>query len=439
MCYGPYWRALALAAACALLLVASTCVAQVDRFPFWRIGRLSGDALGCLIGQKEDAIELMACREVCAPIPWQLDERDEAGELALGDGPEPTRDAPSGIVDSNDEVLWMAADGGRQIEPSAIPPGTTCGVQIESRTGSDHWWVYAIVVPPPAPRSPVRYVSYHPARDVVETARVAIGFGAPTPRYLALRTDDGSFAANQLDRLKIRASARFLGVVPLGRDEDDIQWLYDAWKVGPIRVARRERQWVRLGWGLRTPIFRTESFVYRDFVELPVRLRLNFPPAYFFRGIEVQAALDFRDLRGWTVRTPAGRAGAVGAIDEETTERLNDLDADWLALDGPDATVVLRLVLGESFASLRRQLLYRENDGGYEPESDRGERPAIGFSLTEWGEVDRGHHWFAAVATALRAGYDVDNFLRLDAMPVEIEVRPLPEAPKVDSRVKSGQ
>jgi hypothetical protein len=417
-----------LLAACTDLLLSAACVGAHSSLPFWRVARLSGDALGCLAGAREEAVELIACNEACAPIPWQLDERDGEGELALPDGPEPNPDDPSAVVDANDEVLWMAADAGRRIAPGEAPDAAACALEIELRGGGATAWLYAFVVPAPARRSPLRYVEYDPGRDEITAARVAIGFGAPTPRYLALRGAEGRPGPNLLDRLKVRASARFFGLIPLGRDEDDIQWVFSAWRAGPIRIVRREWQWVRLGWGLRTPIFRTESIVYRDSVEMPVRLRLNFPPAYFFSRIEVQAALDFRDLRGWTVRAPAGASVVVGSTDPAAAARLTAPDADWLALEGPSVTVVLRLQLSDSFASLRRRLLYRDDDDGEEPESVPGEHPAVGFRLTEWGDVDRGHHWFAAIATALPAAYDLAQFMRRDAEPLQIDVRPLASA-----------
>jgi hypothetical protein len=426
----PLARAVRLLSGCIVLLLSGGRSAGQPALPFWRVAHVSGDALGCLDGHTEDDIELVACRDACAPIPWQLDERDGDGEFALTEGPEPNPDLPRGVLDANDEVLWMAADAGRRIRPAEAPAGASCALEIELRSGGVSGWVYAFAVSPPAPRSPVRYVEYDPARDTVSTARIAVGFGAATPRYLALRGADGQTGPNLLDRLKVRASARFLGLIPLARDEDDIQWVFGAWHAGPIRVVRREWQWVRLGWGLRTPVFRTETFVSRDAIELPVRLRLNFPPSYFFRAIEVQAALDFRDLRGWTLYTPHGPLGAVGAMPDDLRAGINALDGEWLALAGSDVTFVIRLRLGETFASLRRQIVYREDESGYGPEAVPGEHPAVGYRLTEWGAVDRGRHTFAAVATVLPAGYDLDEFARADAAPLAIEVRPLASAPR---------
>lgn len=412
--------------------MASVCGAQIAgaaEVPFWRVAALPGAALGCLNGALESHVLVVACGGECEPIPWQLDERDGHGDLALDGGSAPTRDDPPGVIDENDELLWMAADAGRRMRAGEMPDEAACRVEMSLRGPGWEAWAYGFVLPRPALRSPRRYVSYDPATDTVAGARVALGFGAPTPRLMALRTAEGGLGPNLLDRLKVRAAARFLGVIPLGRDEDDIEWAFGGWRAGPIRVVRREWQWVRLGWRLRTPIFRTETLAYRDWIELPVRLRLNFPPAYFFRGIEVQTALDFRDLRGWRLVAPGGPSYAIGAPDGLGAAELEERDANWLALIGPSATLVLRLQLGDSLSSLRIRLLARENADGSPPEALAGEMPAVGFRLTDWGDVGRGEHGFAAISTALPAGYDVDRFLARDREPFTVEARPLPAPP----------
>jgi len=384
----------------------------------WAIAQLDGAALACLRGKSEDAIALLACDATCQPIPWQLDERTDDGRWALADGPEPNPDQPPNVVDDNDVVLWMAGDSGRRARPGELPKVGDCAVEVSVVDGDAMTWVYLVAVPPPAPRSPRRYVTYDPQSDIVAGERVALGFGAPTPRFLALRAADGSLGSNLLDRLKVRAHARFFGIIPLGRDEDDIQWSFAAWRAGPIRVLRREYQWVRLGFGLRTPIFETESLVTRATVELPVRLRLNFPPSYFFSGIEVQAVLDFRDLRGWQVAAEGKLPAVVGS---PSAASIDGQHSDWVALRNGDFTLILQLVLGESLRSVAPTVLYRETAADVSPEGLKGEMPAIGFRLAQWSQVERGAHQFAALAYALPADFDLATFSALRATRVVVE------------------
>ncbi|MBX3026314.1 hypothetical protein KF840_15505 [bacterium] len=402
----------------ALFLLAGAATAQV---PAPGVASLSGDGVGCLRGAAEVEIALLACAADCAPIPWQLDERDGDGRWALDQGPEPNLDDPPGIVDDNDELVWMAADGGRRATRDELPVGE-CVVEVEVRRGEQATWVYAVRTSGAAPRSPRRYVTYDPAADRVEGERVAVGFGAPTPRYLAVRGPGAAFGPNLLDRLKVRAHARFLGFIPLGRDEDDIEYAFSAWRAGPVRVLRREYQWVRLASWLRTPVFETETLMTRDAMTLPVRLRLNFPPTYFFAGIEVQAVLDFRDLRGWQVAADGRPAVRVG---DAAAARLDGTRSDWVAMRGADATLTLELVRGPSLATLVPTIVYRDAGEPAPPEGVPGEAPAIGYRLTEWSDVDRGTHWFAAVARALPPDADLAAFARERDQPITVSARQL--------------
>jgi len=408
------YRGLAVRAAWALAFLAPPSSAET---PILGVAQVVGADLGCLRGRSEDIIAVFACGTRCEPIPWQLDERAADGRWALTDGPEPNPDDSPASIDDDDVMLWMVGDAGARDPAGAGSFDADCVVELAVEQGGVTAWVYAVAARhAPARRAARRYVEYDAERDLVLGAHVALGFGAATPRYLAVRAADGTLGPNLLDRLKVRASARFLGLIPLGRDEDDIEWRFAAWRAGPIRVLRREYQWIRLGWGLRTPIFETESLVTRDTVEMPVRLRLNFPPTFFFGGIEVQAVLDFRDLRGWRVAGAGVESVTVG-------DGRADLDrrrSDWIALSNDSVTLVLALVLGESLASLEPTLVYREADDDLGPEEQRGEMPGVGFRLTQWTAVDRGEHGFAATAYALPAGVDLERFTAQRASPVRV-------------------
>lgn len=417
-------RVLLLIALCAAMTSASH--ARDARPPFWRAVSATGDHLGCLRGQPAAQVALIACEVGCEAIPWQLDERDAGGVLALENGAEPNPDDPPGVIDDNDEIWWMAEDAGRRIAPEEMPADVRCGVAWRLAADDYEAWVYAFAWAGLVPRATRSYVAYDPERDAIAGARVSVGFRGATPQYFALRPAADQGERNLLDRLKVRASARFLGIIPLRRDEDDFEVAFIAWRAGPIRAIRRQRQWIRLGWGLRTPIFRTDAFFYRDFSELPVHLRLNFPPTYFFRGIEIQGMLDFRDLRGWRVLAP-GLAGPmlIGALGRADLAQLNQAPGDWFALLGPEVTLVQMLTTSRGLSTVRRRLVYREERKARPPEADRGEMPGVGYRLTDWSKVDRGRHWFTSTSYALPAGSDIERFLRERREEPSVELHPI--------------
>lgn len=384
--------------------------------PDWMVALVPAERLDCLLGRSEATVAMLACGGRCEPVPWQLDERAADGRLVLDAGPEPNRDDPAGVFDANDELLWMVADTGRRARPGELP-AAECRLELTVRRGDEVAWVYLVSSAGPAPRSARRYVRYDAEADRIETDRVAIGFAAPTARLLALRGADGALGANLLDRLKVRAAAWFLGLIPLGRDEDDIEHRFAAWRVGPIRALRREYQWVRLTSWLRTPIFETETLVTRDAMTLPVRLRLNYRPTTFFSDIEIVAALDFRALDGWQVVTSGGATAVVGGAGGPIAG-----PADWVALRGPDATLVLELLVGESLRSLAPTVVYRAGEAAQPPEDVPGERPGLGYALTAWSQIEPGEHWFAARAYALPRDVDLGVFARARVDPLAIEV-----------------
>ncbi len=386
---------------------------------------MSARDLTCLHGADPKRIGLFSCFTSCVPIPWQLDERDSAGNYVLEQGPSASSDGDHGLIDANDDLTVMWSDIGTT-SSAEIAGHPRCIDEVAVQLGESRRLLYAARFHEPAPRAEARYVEYDVAADRMRGRGVDLTFDGPTPRGLALRSGPAA-GLDLLDRLKIRAYARFFGIFPLYRDEDDILSVYEAWRTGPIRVIRRERKWVRLAFGFRTPYIRTETVFYRDFVQLPVSLRLNFPPASLLHPINIWAALDFRNLEGWRLWVPgASPSLTVGSVPTDAIRDLAALDnVSMLALQGADATFALALKLGPTLRSVSRTVFYREDAVPDGPEDYPGGMPAIGFRLGRWDDVDRGAHWFVAESYALPAGYDPAAFAEEVTLEPILNVRPL--------------
>ena len=396
---------------------------------------VAGSELALFDGYAVDHLALLACRHsagtpLCEPIPFQVDEVTAQGAWVLDQGPQPNADESPGVLDANDRVLFMATDAGDRIGRTQLP-GVDAVAEISIRdplTGRMAW-VYAAAYRAVAPRSTRSYVKYDPAADRVRGQRVTLGFLHGVPGYLALNGTDGVAGVDLLDRFKVRATATFLwGLVRFSRNEDDVTSEFVAWRQGPIRVIRRQRQWVRIGWGIRSPTFGSYTYFYRDFAELPVGLYLNFPPTYFFGDICIRAFLDFRDLRGWSVVLPDVAEPFVidGAMTVQK-EGLNRLPGSWFALRGPQVTLLQILDLGPSLASVQRHLVYKEAPSAADPpEGIPGEEPAIGYQLDRWDHVAAGAHQLASTSYALPAPLDIGEFMAARRTPLQVSVQPLP-------------
>lgn len=437
------WRPCAWRAALAVwTFFAEDAAAMAEPPPsvrFAEVVSISGADLAAFNGARVDHLALLACtdgtgRHACMPIPFQVDEVDAAGRWVLDWGPQPNLDEPAAVLDANDRLLFMADDAGARAPRADLapyPPGTEISVR-DPLNGMTHW-VYLIATTDIAPRSPRSYVAYDPVADRVRGQRVTLGFRHGVPGYLALNgspgSDPGSDDVEVLDRFKVRATATFLwGLIRFSRSEDDITTEFVAWREGPIRVIRRQRQWVRIGWGIRSPTFGSYTYFYRDAAELPVGLHLNFPPTYFFTDIGISAVLDFRDLRGWSLLLPdVPEPVAIDGAMTAQKEALNQLTASWFALRGPDVTLVQLLDVGPSLASVRRRLVYRESATASDPpENVPGEEPAIGYQLDQWEHVRAGAHQLVSTSYALPPAVDAYRFMAARQAPLQVAVQPQP-------------
>ncbi len=388
---------------------------------FSDVVRIPGDALPALGGCPIDRLGLLACAEgSCHPIPFQIDARDAQGLWVLDQGPEPNRVPQPGPLGNGSLLLFMAADAAQRARPDELPAATMAlEISVHDPLAGAMHWAYLLAFADRAPRSAVSYVQYDAATDRVRGAHVALGFQRGVPSYLAV-AEHGD--ANLLDRFKVRATATFLwGLIHFSRNEDDLHTQFVGWREGPIRVIRRQLQSVRIGWGIRSPTFGSYTYFYRDFAELPVSLRLNFPPTYFFGNIVVRVMLDFRDLRGWSVVVPS--VASPIAIDGHMTEQkeaLNRLTDSWFALLGPQVTLVQSMDVSASLATVQRRLLYREGVAQREPpEEIPGQEPAIGYQLERWEHVGAGAHQLQSVSYALPAGLEVRGFMRARNTPLQ--------------------
>jgi len=383
---------------------------------------IAGSELAPFHGTAIDRLALFACADnTCRPIPFQIDERDAVGRWVLDRGPEPNLDDPPGVLDANDALLFMAADAGKRANPIDLPGGTPAAeITVHDPFASTTRWVYLVTFADVAPRAEASYVHYDPATDRVRGRHVTLGFVDGMPGYLAV--DDGP---NLLDRLKVRASATFLfGLIHLSRSEADLRTSFMGWHAGPIRVVRGQRQWIRLGWGIHSPTFGSYTYFYPDAAQLPVSLRLNFPPTYFFGNIIVRAVLDFRDLRGWELIVP-GMPDPI-PIDGVMTPlkaALQQLPETWFALRGPEITLVQTLSVSPSLAATRRRLFYREDMTVEIPESIAGELPGIGYQLDRWEHVGSGVHELASDSYAVPSDLDVEAFMQARAVPLQVTIR----------------
>src|SRR5262249_25719755 len=162
-----------------------------------RLRRLGGTSLARL--------GMVAYRHgVAVPIPFQIDERI-GSMIAMAGGPEPSSDDRPGVLDPDDELVFMACDAGERAPGGT--PAAALGREIRIDDPLDHHvgWAYLMVADSP-PHTDRRYVEYEAAHDGVEAAHYRVGMVGALPAEFRIGLG-GPLGPNLIDGLRLRAEA----------------------------------------------------------------------------------------------------------------------------------------------------------------------------------------------------------------------------------------
>ncbi|MGH7917227.1 MAG: hypothetical protein ACREQE_07140, partial [Candidatus Binataceae bacterium] len=233
----------------------------------WQPLILKGSQLPQLLGARENRFEMLAAHSgKLAPIPFQVDEVLPDGRYVLPHGKAPVKDDSPGIFDRDDQVVVMLSDFGTRAQ-SGLPKGAL-EIQVADPLGGPDRYAYIAAVDKPE-RSAVRYIQYDPASDTIRSSYYRIGMTGGWPTDFALQHGLEQDPPNLIDRFKVRTTARILGLFSYRMNENDVRSTLLGWKVGPVRMIRRERHSVNILLGVHSPGVHSQVFLYRNFMENP--------------------------------------------------------------------------------------------------------------------------------------------------------------------------
>lgn len=347
------------------------------------------------------------------PIPFQIDEVDAEGLYVLPHGKRPNRDRGKrdgrrereGLIDDNDELVFMARDlGDRALEPAALPGATrSAEIEVVDPVTGGKGWAYLFSFPdPPAPSSR-DYARFAPREDRVHAEFFTLGYSPVKDLvytdFLAVTPAAGGNGENLIDRMNIRFTASILiRSITFSRHEDDFTSEIIAYKDGAVRVMRRVGNHMRLVLGLRSPEVIAYSVYYRDAIESPNTFHLPMDMKTVVKRVDFCGATDYRrGCKGMTFYTSGVPEGV--AVDGRMSEREKELDRsdyEWTVLAGPQGAMMSRLWLSPSFAEVMGKKLHYVDDASAlnKPEADPGQFPTIGYLPTNLLELKKGDYFY---------------------------------------------
>ena len=418
-------RTIALPVLAALLLLALPRVAAAtfESERGWEVVTVEGRQFPAAFGVAVPRLTLWhVTNGSLQSIPFQVDERDDSGLLALPNGPQPSHDESPDVFDANDLLVFAARDLG---EHAAVAGAAEIQV-TDPLTAATRWAYLRVDAPTPAvARTDVEYdVDTH----VVRARGYSVTLDDNVPTAFSFKDGNQAYGRNLLDRMKARVTARVLwGLLQFDRNEEDVTSTPLAWKSGPIRLIQRTGLGVRLGYGLSPPKIVAEDFYAADFSESPIIVQLPFDLRYVFGDLTVRIFLDFDSLRDARIFAAGQPPVPIGC--DQPMPNVNGVATNWFGMTGPEGTFIHALRVSPTLQTLHSALYAVADRTPDPPERVPGNCPGVGYTLTEWGGMSRGRHQISMVIRAFEhfAPGDEQAFLASLQHPLEIRVRGIAE------------
>jgi len=329
----------------------------LDRDPDYVIVR--GALLGDLLGRDIRTLRLHASRAGrLAPIPFQIDERDPQGRLVCPLGRKPERDVDNGLLDENDELVFMASDSGDRIAPAARPADWIAFEELEIRDplNGKKGWCYLVAAADPGPLSEIEYIKYYPEEDRYEalynsSVYMRDGINRADYHVNIYPPEAGGTGVDITDRLKIRVATRLKAPpVTLRFHEDDMEVETLAYIDGPIRIVRRNQLYLRVPFVTIPFGGAHDVIIYRDTNDTPMEVSVPRGTSWLVQSLQIRLGTDFSPeavgMIWYNKYNPEGVLvdGRMSPQEKRLDLRLDreDREVYWQVITGPQGTMMRR-------------------------------------------------------------------------------------------------
>ena len=369
-------------------------------------------------GRDPSELRLYAVHEgKAAPIPFQIDERYEDGELVLPDDEpdEDERDTPG--LDANDELVFMAMDAGDRASRAALPESAdrVTEIEISDPRNGKLAWAYLLHFPGPAPAPSERsYVHFDAAANQATSDLYTVDYHDKGNFFTSFRIapEAGGSGENLVHRTRMRGAPTFsylLGTFTLEFTEEDSMMELSGVKNGPVRAIRRVDLSVDLG-----PLFpelptgRVETHHFRSSFLTPIEVSIPWVVLNFASEFSFVTLTDFRPVTTGGMYFDANHPAGL-AYEGDPELILTPIDHDWWVKTGADGNFLQAFITPGEWQEwdVIRGTVFVDQETRGEDEDEENGRPrtagkhAAGFSLVDVEDIpeagDYGLRMFTAV------------------------------------------
>ena len=247
-----------------------------------------GEQVPLLLGIPVNNIRL--CDRTGKPLPVQVDEVTDENEYVCDRGEEANGPAGNGILDAQDEIVFMYEDctpcPGRDDERKNGADGAASGrIPVRVRSGSLCREAY-LSGDASHPVCTLAYLSYDHSTQQLTTPWYYARFAPDRFHFVnaGIRTPEGDGWVDLTRELRIEILIRALwGLLAVHYTEDNLVCYVKRYKAGPIRLIRRGDLHLRIGAGIRGGRAAVNQLCYPTMVSVPVSIHLPVRFRNFFR------------------------------------------------------------------------------------------------------------------------------------------------------------
>jgi hypothetical protein len=304
-----------------------------------------------------------------AQIPFQIDERDGSGTYVP---------AEDGHLDANDELVFMAMDGGGWVDhPSLDVGGTsitpTYVITLTDPLSDTHAWAYVFHSGDITYSVTADYVSYDDGNDrVVSPGRYSFGFSTTHAFRNYLTLGDSSVDLLDRDKLRITGTVSIPPFPPISvsADEEDVAKRGVHAIDGPVRVTRVSTAALEVEMAGTLVTSTATLFAYRS---LAVQLALIEIPGGLVQITYIRTSMDWNERAVGMVYHDANNPAGVTIVGN--SEIITTPLTRWIQVTGITGTVVN---VSQIPAGLEgTQSTYYKDDNDFDPD-DTGDHRSYG-------------------------------------------------------------
>lgn len=358
-----------------------------------------------------------------SPIPFQIDEMNPEGEYVLTQIPpgdladedlKPEQDVDNGLLDDNDQIVFMIKDSGDRISGKKdLPPNATSvdEITLVDPLNKGKSWVYLCSFKGNPDTSNIDYIKYQFPQNLLVSKNYVVGFDKEVPVFPGYLTIHGS--ENIVDRVKVRVNTKIF-FIPYSVDEEDLVSKISLYKDGPVRVIRRTSTAIRFMGIFKTPYLAIEMVAYDKIAMIPIRMNVPFN-IIDYKGVLsalLRAGVDFYNVRGWKMKTNVHSKWVdLDGKMSNMEKMMNGQDMNWFLLNGEGKAFLVRIIMNRKpdgsyqDTPITPHLYYMDNDKLEDPpENIPGQSPNVLYQLDGFENLKKGYLYFYTIF------YIIDNY-----------------------------